>query len=92
MKPLLPKAIMAATVGTFEFAAKDKLRADFAADVKVVILDAKGHAALKVKSDRPFLLAKVVPGAHVVKATLAGRTLHKKVAVTSVQPAKLVFL
>ena len=76
---------------TLEFAVKDKQRADFAADVKVLVRDDKGHAALDVVSDGPLLLAKLAPGHYGVYATFAGKTLHRNVVVKSRQPVKAVF-
>jgi len=77
---------------TLEFAVKDKNRADFAADVNVVVSDTKNHPELQVKSGGPFLLAKVKPGKYMVAATLAGKTLHKQVMVTTGKPTKVEFL
>ena len=77
---------------TLEFAVKDRQRADFAADVKVIVRDAKGHAALQTTADGPFLLAKLAPGHYAVDATLAGKTLHENVLVKHGQPAKAVFV
>ncbi|MDD2811233.1 hypothetical protein [Rhodoferax sp.] len=77
---------------TLEFAIKDKERADFAADVNVVVSDAKNHSALHVKSGGPFVLARVKPGKYMVAATLAGKTLQKQVVVTSGAPTKVEFL
>lgn len=77
---------------TLEFAVKDKRRADFASDVKVEIRDAGQHVKLKLKSDGPFVLAKLHPGRYVVDASLDGKTLHEKVLVASGHPAKAVFV
>ena len=77
---------------TLEFAVKEKHRDEFAADVKTVVRDAKGHAVLQTDSDGPFLLARLEPGQYAIDATLAGKTLHEKVAVKRGQPAKAVFL
>ena len=77
---------------TLEFAVKDKQKADFAAGVKVMVRDAKGHAALQATAGGPFLLARLAPGHYAVDATLAGKTLHEKVLVKHGQPAKLVFV
>lgn len=77
---------------TLEFAIKDKKRADFASDVNVVVSDSKNHPELQVKSGGPFLLAKVKPGKYMVAATLAGKTLHKQVRVTTGKPTKVEFL
>ena len=77
---------------TLEFAVKEKHRDEFAADVKTVVRDAKGRAVLQTDSDGPFLLARLEPGQYAIDATLAGKTLHEKVAVKHGQPAKAVFL
>jgi len=75
-----------------EFAIKDRQRADFAADVKVRIRDARGNEVLQATSEGPFLLARLAPGSYAVEATLAGQTLNKKVAVKAGQSAREVFL
>ena len=77
---------------TLEFAVKGKHRAQFAADVNVVVRDAKGQTALQANADGPFLLAKLVPGHYAVEATFAGKTLHEKVDIKHGHPAKAVFL
>lgn len=77
---------------TLEFAVKDKKRAEFAADVKVLVRDAKGHTALDLTAAGPFLLAKLAPGHYSVEATFAGKTLHEKATVKRGHPAKAVFL
>ncbi|OIQ75768.1 hypothetical protein GALL_425650 [mine drainage metagenome] len=77
---------------TLEFAIKDKNRADYAAGVHIVMRNAHQHPALQVTSEGPFLLAKVTPGDYTVDASLAGKTLHRKVVVTAGQPTKVVFL
>ena len=73
---------------TLEFAVKDKQKAEFVADVKVMLRDAEGHTALKAIADGPFLLARVQPGRYTVDVTFAGKTLHDKVFVKAGQPAK----
>jgi len=75
-----------------EFAIKDRQRADFAADVKVRIRDARGNEVLQATSEGPFLLAKLAPGSYAVEATLAGQTLNRKVNVKAGQSAREVFL
>ena len=77
---------------TLEFAAKDQHRADFAADVNVVIRDAKGHALLRTVSTGPFVLARLSPGHYDVDATLGGKTMHETVVNNKGQPAKTLFL
>lgn len=76
---------------TLEFGVKNKEHADSTADVKVVVHDATGHAALQATATGPFLLAKLAPGHYTVDATLAGKTLHEKVVVKHGHPAKAVF-
>lgn len=77
---------------TMEFAVKDKKHAEFTADVKVVVRDAKQHEALQTDAKGPFLLAKLKPGKYEVDATLDGKTLHEKVDVKHGHPAKLMFV
>ena len=76
---------------TLEFAVKDKQKADFVADVNVMLRDAEGRTALKAVADGPFLLARVQPGHYTVDATFDGKTLHEKVLVKAGQPAKRFF-
>jgi hypothetical protein len=77
---------------TLEFAVKDKKRADFAANVKVLVRDAKGHTALNLTAAGPFLLAKLAPGHYSIEASVAGKTLHEKAILKPGHPAKAVFL
>lgn len=77
---------------TLEFAVKDKRRADFAADVKVLVRDAKGHTALEVTAGAPFLLAKLAPGHYNVEASFGGKALREKVVVKPGHAAKALFL
>jgi hypothetical protein len=77
---------------TLEFARNTQPHAEFVANVQVVVHDNKGRAALDTNSDGPFLLARLAPGRYAVDATLAGKTLHKEVLVTTGHPAKATFL
>ncbi|MBB3181185.1 carboxypeptidase regulatory-like domain-containing protein [Variovorax sp. Sphag1AA] len=77
---------------TLEFAAKDKQRADFLADVKVRVRDAHGKDTMKATSDGPFLLAKLPPGQYVVDATLAGKKLSENIVIKEHGPTKAVFV
>jgi hypothetical protein len=77
---------------TLEFAVKEKRRDEFAAGVRTIVRDAKGHAVLQTDSEGPFLLAGLEPGQYAIDATLAGKTLHEKVDVKRGQPAKAVFV
>mgnify|MGYP001548248900 CR=1 FL=1 len=77
---------------TLEFAVKDKKHSDFAANVNVIVRDAKGKTALQTESTGPFLLARLAPGRYAVDATFAGKTLHESVTVAHGAPAKAVFV
>jgi type IV secretory pathway TrbL component len=77
---------------TLEFAIKDRQRADFAADVKVRVLDARGNEVLQATSEGPFLLARLAPGSYAVEATLAGQAQRRKVDVKAGKPSREVFL
>ncbi len=76
---------------TLEFAVRDHARSDYAANVNVVVRDAKGQTVLKTTSQGPFLLARLNPGQYVVQASLDGKTLQQKVMVGH-QPARHLFL
>ncbi|QDL39424.1 carboxypeptidase-like regulatory domain-containing protein [Rhodoferax sediminis] len=76
---------------TLEFAIKNKARSNYAADVNVIVRDAKGHTVLQTTSDGPFLLARLNPGQYTVQASLDGKTLQQKVMVGH-QPARRLFL
>lgn len=77
---------------TLEFVVKDKRRADFAADVKVLVHDAKGHTSLELTARGPFLLAKLAPGRYIIEASFGGKMLHEKVLVKTGHPAKALFV
>ena len=77
---------------TLEFAIKDRQRADFAADVKVRIRDARGNEVLQATSEGPFLLARLAPGSYAVEATLAGQAQHRQVNVKAGQSSRQMFL
>jgi len=76
---------------TLEFAIRDKAKSDYAADVNVLVRDAKGHTVLQTTSGGPFLLARLNPGQYTVQASLDGKTLQQKVMVGH-QPARHLFL
>ena len=56
-------------------------KAEFASDVKLEIRDAKGALVLEATASGPFLLAKLSPGSYSLRATLAGKTLVRKVQI-----------
>lgn len=76
---------------TLEFAVADSPRAEFAADVTVVIRDAKGRVALEAKADGPYLLAGLAPGSYGVDATFNGKTLTRRVEVRKGAPTRATF-
>ncbi len=78
---------------TFEFAVKDGSRSDFAADVAVTVRDASGRVLLsQVRSDGPFMVARLDPGRYDVEATLAGQTLKQQVEVRQGGPTRALFV
>ena len=78
---------------SFEFAIKDKDRADFAADVAVTVHDASGRDVLPhVDAQGPFMVARLQPGRYEVEATLAGQTLKQAVEVRAGAPTRVLFL
>ncbi|WHZ09786.1 MAG: hypothetical protein OJF60_000225 [Burkholderiaceae bacterium] len=74
-----------------EFATRDHAKSDFAANVKVMVKDAKGHTVLDTTSSGPFLLARLDPGQYTVDATFAGKTMQQKVEVGKT-PTRHLFL
>lgn len=77
---------------TLEFAARDKARHEYVADVKVRVRDARGHTVLDTMSDGPFLLARLGPGRYRVNATYEGRTLTHRIDVKAGMPVRQVFV
>jgi hypothetical protein len=80
---------------TLEFAVKDagdRQGADFAADVRVQVRDASGHAVLDTLSEGPFMLARLAPGRYDVEATLNGQTLKQELTVRDGVPSKSLFV
>ncbi|MFT4266788.1 MAG: hypothetical protein QM586_06130 [Xenophilus sp.] len=79
---------------TFEFAVKDRQKADFAADVRVSVRDLASGATLLngVKSSGPFMLTRLAPGRYEVDATLGGQTMHRTVVLDGARPVHEFFL
>lgn len=74
-----------------EFATRDHAKSDFAANVKVMVRNAKGDTVLDTTSSGPFLLARLDPGQYTVAATFAGKTMQQKVEVGKT-PTRHLFL
>ena len=64
-------------------------KAEFASDVKLEIRDAKGVLVLDATASGPFLLARLAPGSYSLRATLAGKTLERKVQVKAGSSARV---
>ena len=64
-------------------------KAEFASDVKQEIRDAKGAVVLETTASGPFLLAKLPPGSYSLRATLAGKSLQRKVQVKAGASARV---
>jgi len=62
------------------------------ADVDVVVTDAEGMTVLAVRSDGPYLLAKVPDGDYTVRATYFGHTLERDVRVAATASARVQFV
>lgn len=75
-----------------EFAIKHAPRAEYAADVHVMITDAQGRRVLDTHSDGPFLLAKLPMGRYTVTAERQQQTLTRTVRVATHKPTHVLFL
>ena len=64
-------------------------KAEFASDVKLEIRDAKGAQVLATTASGPFLLAKLPPGSYSLRASLAGKTLERKVQIKAGSSARV---
>lgn len=65
-------------------------RAQFAADVDVVVRNAAGQEVLHTKAEGPFLLARLEPGQYTVQATLEGQAQSKPVTIEKDRPLRLL--
>jgi hypothetical protein len=74
-----------------EFRIKHVPRAAFSAAVHVTVADGQGTQLLDTQSTGPFLLAKIPTGTYTVTAEQQGKTLTKRVHVTTEKPAHVVF-
>jgi len=74
------------------FAIKHAPRAEFTADVHVIITDAQGQRILDTQSAGPFLLAKLPAGRYTVTAEQQQQTLTKTVHVGTHKPTHVMFL
>jgi hypothetical protein len=77
---------------SLEFAVKHTPRAEFVADVHVMVKDMQGKSLLDTHSDGPFLLAKLPTGHYTITAERNGQTLTKTANVATHKSAHLTFL
>jgi hypothetical protein len=75
-----------------EFAIKHAPRAEFTANVHVIVTDTRGTRVLDTHSNGPFLLAKLPTGRYTVTAERHNETLTRTVQVANHKPAHVMFL
>jgi hypothetical protein len=75
-----------------EFAIKHAPRAEYTANVHVVVTDTQGTRVLDTHSDGPFLLAKLPAGRYTVTAERHQQTLTRTVHVANHKPTHVMFL
>jgi hypothetical protein len=75
-----------------EFAIKHAPRAEYTANVHVIVTDTQGTRVLDTHSDGPFLLAKLPTGRYTVTAERQQQTLTRTVYVASHKPTHVMFL
>jgi len=64
----------------------------YVADVDVVVTGDHGATVLAVRSDGPYLLAKLPDGDYTVRATYFGHTLERDVRVAAAASARVAFV
>lgn len=75
-----------------EFVRKSAQHDRYIADVEVRVTDAAGRRVLEVRSDGPYLLAKLPDGEYTVQATYFGHMQERAVKVAAVASARVVFV
>ncbi len=76
---------------TLEFVEAAKPRAEYLADVHVLIRNAAGQTVLDTKAEGPFLLARLPIGHYTVEATNQGQKKIDQLEIAQGEPAKRVF-
>ena len=74
---------------TLVFSVKGSPRAHYAADVKVSIRDIKGHVALQIQSQGPYLLARLPAGGYALNAIYAGHSITKNFVIEKARPIQI---
>ena len=75
-----------------EFVRKAAPHDTYIADVAVSVLDREGRQVLAVRSDGPYLLAKLPDGDYTVRAIYFGHMLEQTVRVAAAASARAVFV
>ncbi|WP_447920090.1 carboxypeptidase-like regulatory domain-containing protein [Achromobacter aegrifaciens] len=73
------------------FAAQRGGKADYVANVAVVISDAHGKSVLQATAEGPYMLVKLPAGKYKVSATYDGKVQEREVSVTHPGTARAVF-
>lgn len=63
----------------------------YLAQVETLIADADGRILLRVRSEGPFVYARLAPGAYSIAATFRGRTESRRVAVAAERATVVTF-
>lgn len=73
------------------FAAQRDGKADYVADVAVVIRDAQGKSVLQVTAEGPYMLVKLPAGNYKVSATYNGQAQEREVSVQGAGTVRAMF-
>lgn len=73
------------------FAAQRGGKADYVADVAVVIRDAQGKSVLQVTAEGPYMLVKLPAGSYRISATFDGKAQERQVSVQDSSTARAMF-
>ncbi|SEI39919.1 carboxypeptidase-like regulatory domain-containing protein [Achromobacter sp. NFACC18-2] len=73
------------------FAAQRGGKADYVADVAVVIRDAQGKSVLQVTAEGPYMLVKLPAGNYRISATFDGKAQERQVSVQDSGTARAMF-
>lgn len=74
-----------------EFVLKAKPKAEYVANVKVRIKDARDKTVLKATAGGPFLLAKLPAGKYTVSANRDGKVMHRQLEIAANGHQRVVF-
>jgi hypothetical protein len=74
-----------------EFVLRAKPKAEYVANVKVRIKDARDKTVLKATAGGPFLLAKLPAGKYTVSAKRDGKVMHRQLEIAANGHQRVVF-